>query len=453
MLNEDKMPVNILGNFNILKKADDGKRIIAGYASVVEVDQQNHIIPKATLEDGVKSLLKDTNYSNLMLVHKNIQIGKILPSFNDIATHVDDKGLFIVAEIRNDLEIANKVWDAIIQGNINSFSISGEVLLDHKECDETKCVRIIDKINIFEVSVCSCPVNKDSGFVVVSKGDTVCNDVNIQILNMSRENMGNNEPKTPCVDCTPPQEPIPEVAKKADVPTPPQKEFNIQEAFDSLSREIIAIKGIIEEMKAKKPVEEPVPAEPVPPAAPVPPVPEEEEKPPFPKSEEPAPVVEDQVNLAEYTNFIENYLKANPKKTALDGAIQWKSRKTIPIPEKKAKEPEVPNTPPVQAAIVEPSNYASKTDFDELKKSFDNLTNIITKNKKLEEMEIIVKSKDDEIAGLVKRVEVLSKAEVDPKTTVDEPKKETVMSSDNKDPVIVRDTREPGVFYMDPDLM
>jgi phage head maturation protease len=70
-----------------------------------------------------------------MLVHKNIQVGKILPGYNEVKTHVDEQGLFIVAEIRNDLEIANKLWECILNGDLNSFSIAGEVLLSHDECD------------------------------------------------------------------------------------------------------------------------------------------------------------------------------------------------------------------------------------------------------------------------------------------------------------------------------
>jgi HK97 family phage prohead protease len=418
-MSNDKMPVSIIGNFNILNKAEGTKRIIAGYASVIEVDQQNHIIPKATLEEGVKTLLKDTDYANLMLVHQNIQIGKILPVYNDLSTHVDDKGLFIVAELRNDLEIANKLWDKISKGDINSFSISGEVLLDHKECNEEKCVRIIDKINIFEVSVCSSPVNKDSGFVVISKGDSVCNDVNIDILNKGNDYMTEiKKDNPPCPDCTPPVE-------------VPKKEFNIQEAIDYINREITAIKGIIEEMKAKNPMgnlppKEEVPGA-VPPAEPVPPTP-----------------------------------PANPEENK------------YPLP--KAVDNAQPCTPPKEEKPSE-YPYPSKKDFDELKKSFESLMGIITKNKKLEEMDVIVKSKDEEIAGLIKRVEVLSKTELEPKTTV-EPKKDVptqtsmfvedvrqksgdltipvksdMKLAEPKDISLVKDTITPGVYYKDPDLM
>ena len=74
-----------------------------------------------------------------MLVHQNVQIGQILEEWGDLKTHVDDKGLFIVAKIRDDLQIANEVWNQILGHKLNGFSIAAEVLLDHKVCDDEKC--------------------------------------------------------------------------------------------------------------------------------------------------------------------------------------------------------------------------------------------------------------------------------------------------------------------------
>ncbi len=78
----DSSPMNLKGNFDIITKAKSNRRIIAGYASVIEIDKENHIIPKEALEKGIESLLEDSEYSNLMIVHQNIQIGKIIPKYN-----------------------------------------------------------------------------------------------------------------------------------------------------------------------------------------------------------------------------------------------------------------------------------------------------------------------------------------------------------------------------------
>lgn len=160
--------MDLLGNMEVVSKSND-RKIIAGYASLAVVDTEDEYIPVEVLKEGLSTLMKDKSYSNIMIVHKNIQIGKILEEFNGLKTHVDDKGLYIVAEIRDDLEIAKQTWKQIEDGEIRGFSIGGEIIDDHEECDDNKCINVIDKINLFEVSVCSHPVNKDSGFEIVNK--------------------------------------------------------------------------------------------------------------------------------------------------------------------------------------------------------------------------------------------------------------------------------------------
>lgn len=169
----NNVKINLRGNINVVEKSAS-KRIIAGYASVSILDSENDLISKEVLLEGIRTLLTDYSYSNLMLSHTNLTIGKIVPSYGKLKTHVDDKGLFIVGEIRQDLETANEVWDMVVDGQLRGFSISGEVIEEHNECNEQSCFNVIDKINIFEVSLCQYPVNKLSGFVVVSKSNVNC---------------------------------------------------------------------------------------------------------------------------------------------------------------------------------------------------------------------------------------------------------------------------------------
>ena len=162
--------MDLMGNIKVIHKSDD-RKIIAGYASLAVIDTENEYIPVEVLKDGLNTLMSDESYANIMIVHKNIQIGKILNKYEDLETHVDDKGLYIVAEIRDDLEIAKETWNKIVDGEIRGFSIGGEIIEHHEECDDAGCVKVIDKINLFEISVCSNPINKDSGFEIVNKCD------------------------------------------------------------------------------------------------------------------------------------------------------------------------------------------------------------------------------------------------------------------------------------------
>jgi HK97 family phage prohead protease len=170
---ESHTHMDIYGSMEVISKSK--RKIIAGYASLAVVDTENEFISLEALKMGLDTLMKDESYSNIMIVHQNVQIGKILKSYKDLKTHVDEKGLFVVAEIRDDLEIAKQTWERILSGELNGFSIGGEIIDEHKVCDEDGCVNIIDKINLFEISVCSSPINQDSKFIVVNK----CNVENV----------------------------------------------------------------------------------------------------------------------------------------------------------------------------------------------------------------------------------------------------------------------------------
>jgi len=174
-MKEDLIPIHLRGSFEVISKSEKRRRIIAGFASVIELDKQDHLITKDALESGVETLLKNSEYANLMLIHRNIQIGKVIDKYNKLTTHVNDEGLFIVAEIRSDLDAANEVWESILSGDYNGFSIAAEVLKSHGECNDDKCWKVIEKMNIFEISVYVPP----SQIIQCNPGDKQIKDVKV----------------------------------------------------------------------------------------------------------------------------------------------------------------------------------------------------------------------------------------------------------------------------------
>jgi len=262
-----KLQFHMKGNVSYISKAKESERIIAGYASIIEIDSENQFIPKATLEDSIRTLLGKSDYANLMITHQNIQIGKILEGWGDYKTHIDDKGLFIVASIRDDLEISNEIWSKITNGKINGFSIAAEVLLAHDECDDKSCYTVIDKMNMFEVSVCEYPINEKSGFVVVSKSED-CEKCNInkgKSMNKDEEIEKSEveeeviEEKSKVTETK--EQPTEEKSETSEETTEPEveekSEVDTKEILNGLTREIEALKGIVSEL-AKKPEEEPM---------------------------------------------------------------------------------------------------------------------------------------------------------------------------------------------------
>ena len=316
---EDRINICLKGNAKILLNKSDGKRIIAGYANVAIVDQENQYIPLAVLQKGIQSLLADSSYANLMIMHKNIQIGKIIDSYGKFKTGVDGKGLFIVCEIRKDIKVADEIWGMILKKEISGFSIGCEVLLSHKVCDNKECVTVLDKINIFEVSVCTEPVNQKSGFVVVSKSQ----------YEKLEENMLNvNDIKVSMV----------EEIKKEETPCPECVELSIEERLEALEKKMMEFfdtakkqeesTPLVQEVKATVPVVTEVKA-PEPPPFP----PEEEEKPAEEKPEE-----------EDMAIFMLDYIVKNPKSSAQDIAKAWIKGKRKAV-ETKAEPAPLPQEP------------------------------------------------------------------------------------------------------------
>jgi len=151
-----------MSKLTILRKSDD-KRIIAGYASVIAIDLENNIVTKEALEKALKRFMEEDKYRNVMYEHEAVPIGRVIESYDGHTTHVDDNGLYIVVEVRDDLNIANKIWRDIEDGNLDGFSIHGEVLVSH----EQNGIEVVDDLNLYEISVCKSPVNVYSRFKVL----------------------------------------------------------------------------------------------------------------------------------------------------------------------------------------------------------------------------------------------------------------------------------------------
>ena len=420
----DKITFNLKGNTKILLNKSDGKRIIAGYANVAIIDQENQYIPLAVLQKGIQSLLADKSYANLMIMHKNIQIGKIIDSYGKYKTGVDGKGLFIVCEIRKDIKVADEIWGAILQKQISGFSIGCEVLLSHKICDDKECVTVLDKINIFEVSVCTEPVNQKSGFVVIAKSDYEKFQSNIDVLNVNNKSEGSmveeiKKDATPCTDCV---EPI---------------ELSVEERLEALEKLAKNINEFMELAK-KKPEEEKVPPETgckeekksvetpliqeikkAPEVPPFPPVEQPTEDQPVPPEEKP---VEEDMAI-----FMLDYIIKNPKSTSQDIARAWmKMRQKNKL---SAPEPEI-------KTIQEPT-------MESLMKKVDTLSEKISKLDYTEELKSSLKVRDDAIQALEKKIEIITKSKESEKKVESEVKQEIKTVQATIEPVLEKD---PTIF-------
>ena len=168
-------PVHHEGNISIIKAGND--LVIAGYASVEMVDKQGDLITRGALKDAFGNFMKAEDFRNVQLAHSNIQVGSVIPQYTDSdgrlwKSGVDDAGMFVVIQLRDDIEKAREVANDIRKGNLTGFSIGGQAFkrmrkADDKHGDYTE----ISKLELHEVTICEKGINPEATFRIL-KEDT-----------------------------------------------------------------------------------------------------------------------------------------------------------------------------------------------------------------------------------------------------------------------------------------
>ena len=136
------------------------RRIIMGYASVAMVDRENQKISIEALREAVKRFMTDGRYRIISIFHSDAVVGRVLPKWTDpntgkvYATEVDDVGWKVVVELRDDIELAEKVWDEIQKGNLRSFSVAGTSKKKHNDTSSGNPYTEIDELDLLECTIC-----------------------------------------------------------------------------------------------------------------------------------------------------------------------------------------------------------------------------------------------------------------------------------------------------------
>jgi HK97 family phage prohead protease len=149
------------------------RRIILGYASVSMIDRENQKISLEALREAAKRFMAEDRYRIISIFHSDCVVGRVLPSWTDpntgkiYRTEVDDVGFKICVELRDDIELANKVWDEILKGNIKSFSVAGTSKRKHDSTHGGTTYTEIDEMDLLEITLCAIPVNPMSKFEIL----------------------------------------------------------------------------------------------------------------------------------------------------------------------------------------------------------------------------------------------------------------------------------------------
>lgn len=152
-------------DFEILEKSK--RRIIGGIATTSIIDRTNEeISPKAikNIWRHIENLPE--NYLNLMIQHESSQIGVLLKEFRNRKMALLDGKIYVIAELRQDIPLADKVWRDILSKKIHSMSIKINIPKPLKKnieeiCDDDKCWTRINDAKFLEVSLVVDAANPD----------------------------------------------------------------------------------------------------------------------------------------------------------------------------------------------------------------------------------------------------------------------------------------------------
>ncbi|RLC73786.1 MAG: hypothetical protein DRI26_00090 [Chloroflexi bacterium] len=149
--------------------SSNGEWIVYGYGSIDAIDLEGDEITIDALKGMWEEMQKTPKkYWNVMNEHGGVQVGEILPEWNGLKTHVDEKGFFVIVKLRKDIDAARRIWEAIHSDNeaerIKSFSIhieypGGVQNCTEKVCDKNRCWRKITKARFLELSFTRNPAN------------------------------------------------------------------------------------------------------------------------------------------------------------------------------------------------------------------------------------------------------------------------------------------------------
>ena len=167
-------------SIGLLKAGND--LVVAGYASVELVDKQGDLITKEALKDGFRKFMSDPKYRNVQLAHSNIQVGEVVPSYTDTEgrlwkSEVDDVGMFVVIQLRDDIEKAREVAAEIRKGKLRGFSIGGQAFKRVRKSDPRHGdYQEISKLELHEITICEKGINPEATFRIL-KQETDSEDI------------------------------------------------------------------------------------------------------------------------------------------------------------------------------------------------------------------------------------------------------------------------------------
>ena len=238
-------------------------RYVTGYISTADIDLYNDIVtPKA-----LKSMLNQINNSTIMLDYEHEawrDDSSIIPVGKIVEAKIDDRGLWVKAELNPYSPKFENMWGSIKDGFIKAFSIAFKPLKTvMKTIGETE-VRLIEELELLNVALTGCPVNQSASVTSYKGMKSVMlkaiTDFEKEESKMEKKDEEAQPEATPeAAKEETPEQPAEEPKKEPEKEAQPEAEAPAEEAPEEPAKEEApaeekakeeSIKKLTEEMKA-----------------------------------------------------------------------------------------------------------------------------------------------------------------------------------------------------------
>ena len=148
-------------------KVDKVNRIVSGWASLDNEDQQGDIVTAKCSSEAFA-----TFKGNLREMHQPIAIGKVVDFREDTYIDADTEkiynGVWVSAYVSKGAEDA---WEKVLDGTYSGFSIGGKIDPDSVETifDKGSPIRVVNKMVLYELSLVDSPANQLCSIMAIQK--------------------------------------------------------------------------------------------------------------------------------------------------------------------------------------------------------------------------------------------------------------------------------------------
>jgi len=146
--------------------------VVGGPASVEGIDHENHLITMEALGTAFTAFMNNFRTRNCMVFHSDVQTGWALPAYitktgKIFKSGVDEKGFFLVSELRSDTRVANRLIEEVIDGNILSYSIAGSATDVEMISKGSQRFMQVNALELAEITYCEKGVNQGAHFDIL----------------------------------------------------------------------------------------------------------------------------------------------------------------------------------------------------------------------------------------------------------------------------------------------